>query len=156
MKGSILVIMTAMKTIVDGAGIGYWDVNDGIRETVQSKRPWLPDERGHVEQGMLALMVGTCDKRGVARPKLPAEYVAAAIALAVHETNWLVACHWLGEGLATNAAMVAGEDEAAEVVTAGQLCAMVLAAVAKDEQYISQFNARWDPLEQPADQEAQV
>jgi len=61
-------------------------------ELVNGETPWSPSDRQKCFSIIGSLMQGSCDVMGVARFELPAEYVAASIAMFVHPNNSMVAC----------------------------------------------------------------
>lgn len=53
---------------------------------------WLANQRSQARRCVEAVCYGALDLLGLPRMQLPAEFIAATIALHVHPANWLVAC----------------------------------------------------------------
>ena len=90
---------------------------------------------------------GTLELIGLNRFDLPAEYVAAMIAMFVHPSNVMVACRWLDTG-GTRTADAMGNPNIAsqnnEPIHASQIFALVIQILDNDDVIIckNQFEAR--------------
>lgn len=104
---------------LDTIGISVDDFNKVISDT-----PWLGSERNRVTTALNTLLSGVLDAAGVARFNLPAEWVAAAIAVFVSPINIQLACRYV-ERPATVADLGRGVDEP-DRCTAQQLFALIV------------------------------
>ena len=95
MKLNIRTSMASMKFLATQGSIGHLaaiGVTDDDFNLVTGSQPWNPSNRQKVYQILGLLMHGSCDVLGVPRFKLPAEFIAGAIALFVHPNNAQQAC----------------------------------------------------------------
>ncbi len=95
------VVKGAMHALADGAAMGSLQ-NLGVPpqdlRLVTGAISWNASQRTLVVRTLETLMFGTMDILGLPRFSVPAEYVAAAIAMFVHPTNILVASVWMESG----------------------------------------------------------
>jgi len=70
---------------------GVLDYNDDDIEFLRGDRLWLAHDRNRARRGIEAFAFTALDIVGLPRISLPAEFVAAVIALHVHPTNFQVA-----------------------------------------------------------------
>lgn len=75
---------------LDTIGISIDDFNKVIGDT-----PWLGSDRNRVTVALNTLLSGVLDAAGVERFNLPAEWVAAAIAVFVSPINIQLACRYV-------------------------------------------------------------
>ena len=140
MKTSLAICLGALEHLVSGSGDHFFDASPEVARLISQDAPWTVQDRPQVERGMQALLVGALDLAGLDRIELPAEFVAAAIALAVKPCNQLVACVWMSRAHSA-AVMVAEEEQAHEPLSARQLFALVLSIPGACP--LSQFESRW-------------
>lgn len=94
-----------------------------------SAAPWIASQRADIRASLETLCHSSTEVMGLPRFELPAEYVAAVIAVFVHPCNIAVACSWM-EGRLPRAMDLHGRGDSTpqgmEHLTASQLFAMVL------------------------------
>lgn len=121
----------AMMMIANMGKVGQLDMVGISRddfEKVSGETVWLGTDRNRVSQVLNNLLCGALDVIGVPRFQLPAEYIAAGIALFVAPVNSHAACRFM-EKVPTAQALGRGADES-EMCTARQLFALVTQLVA--------------------------
>jgi len=96
-----------------------------------SHTPWLAPDRNRMNQVFNSIMSGTMDVVGVPRFQMPAEYIAAGIAMFVAPINIHVACRFM-ERIPTAESLGRGLDQA-DMCTAQQLFSLVVQLVADPE-----------------------
>jgi len=79
----------ALRVLADEAQV---DLNKDDIQFLKGPRLWLRSDRGRVRRCLEAYAYGGLDIIGLPRFPLPAEFVACAIALHVHPSNWMTAC----------------------------------------------------------------
>lgn len=108
-----------------------------------SDKLWTVQNRRQVLNTLDALMYGTTDALGLARPRIPAEMQAAFVASYVEPVNRLVACIWMSEQRMTNGAAadyVDAEDVlTVEPASVHKLTNCVLFLVAEDRQIMDKI-----------------
>ena len=104
------------------------DVDPERYEIVTQKAPWLAPQRHVARSGLESLCHATVELLGLPRVEIPAEYVAAVIAVFVDPVNYMVACSWFEGQLPSANDMVTKDDPPAgmEHLKAHQLFGMVL------------------------------
>lgn len=131
MKIQLSVIKGAMQALTEGTATGSLSalglLSDDLK-LVTGAIPWTAAERNIVTRTLDALQYGTMDLIGLPRFTIPAEYVAAAIAMFVHPTNIMVACRWLesGQNSANYLGDPSGSSTNTEEIEASQLFALVI------------------------------
>lgn len=129
---SMATALAAMKHIEQGSVTGEIDAFGVTKEDMKlttGDTVWKGSDRSRVTNVLEVIMFGTVDVMGVPRFDIPAEYVAAVIAVFVAPSNTMLACRYL-EGRSSAASIVLqGSDESAhglERCTARQLFSLVL------------------------------
>lgn len=103
---------------------------DDFRKVTQDV-PWLGVDRSRVNSTLNTLITSTVDIIGMSRFQLPAEYIAAGIAMFVAPINVNAACIWM-ERAPTSEDLGRGLDEPLSC-TASQLFALVTQLLADPE-----------------------
>lgn len=136
------ITIGAMKTIANSGYRGHLQ-SLGITEADYKKfvgsGQWIAADRGRMSQVLSALLYGATDALGMPRFELPAEYVAAGIAVWVSGVNMSLACEW-----------APNSGEAAQLARSGffekpttkQLFALVQMALAEKD--ASEFRALFE------------
>jgi len=117
----------AMAMIAAQAENGSLDSLGVTREDFKkltSNLPWLASDRARMTQVFFSMMSSTQDVVGVQRIQLPAEYIAAGIALFVAPVNVHGACVFGSRGAKPAEEM--GRMATTEAVTADRLFALVM------------------------------
>lgn len=124
----------AMSMIANQARIGHLD-NIGISiedfEKVNGQVPWMAVDRNRVTLALNTMLTSTLDVIGLPRFQLPAEYMAAGIALFVAPINVHSACRFI-ERPGSSESLGRGVDEP-ERCTAQQLFALIVQLVSDPE-----------------------
>lgn len=68
---------------------------------IVGKRPWVGADRLRVIRVLEGLIHGMVDIMGLPKFQLPAEYIAAVVAIFVSPVNYFAACSWLGSYIAS-------------------------------------------------------
>lgn len=104
MRAQLQVIKGAMQALATGSATGSLEalgILPSDLQTTLGKLPWQANERHLVTKTLDILMYGTMDLLGLPRFQVPAEYVAATIAMFVQPLNLMVACRWMEAGQPT-------------------------------------------------------
>jgi hypothetical protein len=139
-KTSLEAVKSSLEYLVNGAGDGYFKANPAVRDMIGQDEPWHGSQRGVVSQGIGNALFESCDLAGLERVQLPAEFMAAGIALMVKPANWLLASHWVG-ALHSNMVLANEEESLFDPVHPSQLFALVLSV--GDHFQKGNFLARW-------------
>ena len=131
MSLQLQVVKSAMTALAKGTATGPLQ-NLGLLpqelELVTGNIPWKASERNQVSKALHTLMYSTQDALGLQRFEVPAEYVAATIAMFVSPTNIMVACSWMEADLLSASAI--GNPHLESInrneIRAAQLFALVL------------------------------
>ena len=105
---SLEVCLSSMQMLASGAACGPLQslgLLPNELELVTGQNPWRTDQRNQVSKILHTLMYSTLDALGLHRFAVPAEYVAATIAMFVKPRNSLVACSWMEADLLTASAI---------------------------------------------------
>ena len=108
MSVQLAVVKSSMVALSKGAATGPIQALGLLPkelELITGDVPWRADQRIIVSKGLHTLMYSTMDTLGLQRFEVPAEYVAATIAMFVQPTNVMVACSWLEADLRSAAAV---------------------------------------------------
>ncbi len=108
--------------------------------------PWKINERNIIVRTLDLLMFGTMDILSLPRFEVPAEYVAATIAMFVSPSNIMVSCRWMesGQPAADFLGNPAASTQNTSYTNASQLFALVIQLSNDGEvaQCKNQFEAR--------------
>ena len=116
--------LVAEGQVYNGTGVlGLTD--DDIRLTCGAN-PWIGIDRIQVVRTLDTFLYGMLDVLALPRISVPAEYVAATIAVTVDALNIMVACRWM-EKVDAGAAADLAEGTEAQPATARQLFALCTA-----------------------------
>jgi len=122
-----VVAKRAMSMIASQGRVGHLDMigisQDDFNKVI-SDIPWIPADRNRVISTLNTLMSGILDTCGMPRFPLPAEYVAAAIAVFVSPVNIHLACSYIEKPSTANQ-LGTGVDEP-ERCTAQQLFSLIV------------------------------
>ncbi|UOF79415.1 scaffold protein [Microviridae sp.] len=91
------VARNMMKALASQAKAGFLDnvaVSKKDWDDVSKESIWVGPERNRITAAFYALLTSATDAFGFDRIKLPAEWIAAGIALWVAPCNWLTACRF--------------------------------------------------------------
>lgn len=91
----IEVAIGCMRILANLGKGGYLDsvgVSRGDFERLISDHPWLGAERNRMTNVLMSMINGSIDAMGLPRFQLPAEYLAAGVAVFVHPINCMSAC----------------------------------------------------------------
>lgn len=102
-------------------GISQDDFNVATGNT-----PWIGSQRNRVVQTLKSMMFLSTDNLGFPRFRLPAEYVAGAIATWVSPCNAHVACHALANVPSAQELATKGNQQVIDECTPEQLFALVV------------------------------
>lgn len=144
MKTCFTTACTALHYLANGAGDHYFDASPETRKLISQEEPWLNIQRNQIQEGFEALLHGSCDAANIPRIELPAEYVAAAIALVVKPANTQKACSWLADQ--SNGAIgqrMEGDERVYETVSNRRLFDLVLTFGHRGTE-IQEFRAKWE------------
>lgn len=109
-----VVAKRAMTMIAQQGSVGFLDLIGLSQEDfkkVSGKVPWLPSDRNRVEAILRTLISGVLDASGMKRFRIPAELVAASIAVYVSPVNIPLACAFLEGAKTANDMSRGGNDE---------------------------------------------
>jgi len=119
-RGAMTMLANAGKAGFLGlVGISQDDFNVATGET-----PWIGSQRNRVVQTLKSMMFLTTDNLGFPRFRLPAEYIAGAIAVFVSPVNVHAACHALAQS--PSAADLARGGDQLDECSAEQLFALTV------------------------------
>jgi len=104
--------------------LGMVGISQGDFDLLTGSLPWTSQDRNRMHVTLNALLNLSCDALGVARFRLPAEYVAAGIALWVNPINAQSICRIM-ERTPSASDMGKGSDDY-DVCSADQLFALVV------------------------------
>lgn len=116
-------------------------VTEDDYKLVTGSNPWLGVDRPRVRQVLDMLAAGIMDLTGTARFEMPAEYIAAVVAVFVHPTNCMVACQW--QSNMRPADEILGASSQAMIVDPAVLFVLVC-KIYGDEHGASQIKAAFD------------
>ena len=150
MSLSLSVCLSAMDALCKGTATGPLQTLGLLPnelELVTGNVPWKASERNQVSKSLHTLMYSTQDALGLQRFEVPAEYVAATIAMFVRPANIMVACSWMEADLLSASAI--GNPHLESInrneIRAAQLFALVLQILQESATVSScraQFEAR--------------
>lgn len=116
---------------------------------------WSTTDRPRVRRVLDAYLYGCVDALGLPRFELPAEYVAAIIAVFVHPCNYFAACTWI-TGAVSQEELLSGKSgkvpEGFEKVKPSQLFAIIIELQTKSTEVAKSYekkmlaNAQNEPL----------
>lgn len=86
-----LSIVKATTDTLEASLVGYGVTKLQLQKAM-SPAPWIGGERAEVRRTLDSLIYASVDAAGLPRIDLPAEFVAAVLAIFVHPTNLMVAC----------------------------------------------------------------
>lgn len=149
MSIQLSVIKGAMQSLANGMASGCLETLGVLPDQLQlvtGQLPWQLNERNIVVRTLDLLMFGTMDILSLPRFEVPAEYVAATIAMFVSPSNIMVACRWMESSQASADLLgnPASTSQNTSYITSTQLFALVL-QLANDGQVSicrNQFEAR--------------
>jgi len=95
---------------------------------------WVGSDKTTVRNALNAALYAGVDVLGFERFKLPAEYVAAVIAICVKAVNWKMASIYMSDSQLTELDVLAGYQEERVPVNADRLFGLVLKCKAQAEQ----------------------
>ena len=131
MSLQLAVVKSAMTALATGTATGPLQslgLLPAELELVTGDIPWKASERNQVSKALHTLMYSTQDALGLQRFEVPAEYVAATIAMFVQPSNVMVACSWMEADLLSASAI--GNPHLESInrneIRAAQLFALVL------------------------------
>ncbi len=134
MAVELTVVKGAMQALAAGSATGLLEslgmLPDDLK-LVMGNTSWRNNERNMVIRNLDTLMYGTMDVLGLPRFMVPAEYVAATIAMFVHPCNLMVACMWMESGQQSADAMGNPNSQSTNIqgVAASQLFALCIQLV---------------------------
>ena len=147
---TLSVCLSSMKMLSKGTATGPLQTLGLLPQElklVTGDTSWKTSERNQVSKALHTLMYSTMDALGLQRFEVPAEYVAATIAMFVAPSNIMVACDWMQSDLLSASAI--GNPNIDSInrnpITAGQLYAIILQLSEHDAMINScrnQFEAR--------------
>lgn len=100
-----------------------------------SDNGWVGTDKTTVRNALNAALYAGVDVLGYERFRLPAEYVAACIAISCKEVNWKSACIYMADSKLNELDVLAGYQEEREQVNAERLFALVLECKAASGQF---------------------
>lgn len=122
-----VIAKRAMSLIAQQASMGMLD-NIGLSEQdwkkVNADVPWIGSDRNRVTVSLNTLLSGVLDAAGVPRFALPAEYIAAGIAMYVSPINIQLACAYVERPRSIQS--LAGNQNEFDTCTAAQLYALIV------------------------------
>lgn len=140
-----MMVKSAMDLIASGAGDGYLECTEEEKRLLKIDRFWTPREKFTVLSGMQKTLMGSLTAAGYPALDVPAEFVAAGIALMVRPVNQLSASVIMGEGLVNVEEMMQGGQFAdAQTVSPRALFAMVMKARLWDKDFQERMQERLD------------
>ena len=86
----------ALSCVTIAAEQGYVDLDADEIDFIQTQRLWLATDRSRARRILETFVYGALDLQGLPRFPVPAEYLAACIALNVHPSNYMAACVVIG------------------------------------------------------------
>lgn len=148
MKIQLEIIKGSMQALANGQAVGTLENLGLIAEDIKlvtGGTAWQNAERHRITKTLDALQYGTMDLIGLPRFTVPAEYVAAVIAMFVHPANIMVACRWMESG--QNSVSFMGDPSSTtntEAISAGQLFALCLQSISQidSQAFRKQFETR--------------
>ena len=105
---------------------------------------WVGTDKSTVRNALGALFYTGVDVLGFERFELPAEYLAACIAIAVKPVNWKIACIYSADSHLMNLDVLAGYQEQREEMTSERLFALVLECKSASEQFGIQLETAFE------------
>jgi len=142
----IEIALGAMNLIADGTAatdFKSFGLNPEEAELLGQPKMWLNHDRPTVERLFNVLTHGVMDAIGATRFPVSVEYLAAVLSVFVHGCNTQIASEWCVRAQ-SNGALADGVPEfGAEMVTAGQLFALMLELRSYNNgTFIERFNRR--------------
>lgn len=132
-----------MQVIADGGSDGLLDLAPEDWRVLTSKSLWLAQERARARRGLQAACYGTLDAVGLTPFQLPAEFVAAAIAIFCNPCNYMIACHEMCHQARSSVTELASDyEEGLEPMRPEKLFALCLQAYSDSENFRNQFATR--------------
>ena len=139
------MVKSAMDLIASGAGDGYLECTEEEMRLLRIDRFWTAREKFTVLSGMQKTLQGSLTAAGYPALDVPAEFVAAGIALLVRPVNQLAAATIMGEGLiGVEEAMQGGQYTDAQIVSPRALFAMVMKGRLWDHHFQTKMMQRLD------------
>lgn len=132
------VIASASGAHLSAMGISKADFNITVGDV-----PWTVEQRSRVMKTLEALTYGVLDNLGLPRFSVPAEYMAAIIAMFVSPANVMPATRWIEATPPADKLAIDTDNATAEKVTARQLFALVIEALNDDVQ-LSSFRSKFE------------
>ena len=145
------VVGYCLNLLVDALPTYTANLMEADRERLSSEVPWTVSDRGRMTRALEQVLAGGTELAGLPPVSLPAEFVAAAIALTVHPVNHLVACSWSGEKLSLQTeanGYIEGQSTPCchEVVTPRKLLALTIQAYSHDGGFKQRFDSAVERL----------
>lgn len=143
MNVSLRQVRSALAIIAGGAAehIKACGVTPADFKLLTGERPWLAAERGRVRSTLDAVVHGSTSALGLPQLELPAEYVAAAIAMLVSPVNMQAACLFSESGR-TVADLAGAPATGAAALSSTQLFALVMQAYGEED--LGDFQAQFE------------
>lgn len=145
------VVGYCLHLLVQALPIYTANIMEADRERLSSDVPWTVSDRGRMTRALEQVLAGGTELAGLPPVVLPAEFVAAAIALCVHPVNHLVACAWCGEKLSLQTEANGAVDGVVtpgvhEVVTPRKLLALTIQAYGHDGNFKERFDSKLEEI----------
>ena len=102
------LVRSAMELIASGAGDMYVDASEEEKRLLAQDRFWQGPESNIALSGLQKVLTGSASAAGYPGIDLPAEFIAAGIAMMVRPCNQLGACTLLARNLVTVDEAVSG------------------------------------------------
>lgn len=132
-----------MRMMAEGSADGALDLTPEEYRVLVQRSNWLPAQRNVARRGLHAMLHGTMDAVGLSIFQVPAEYVAAGIAVFVSPCNMQAACSELaGESRYSTTMLTNRNTEGVEEITSQQCFAMVLQAYDAAPEFRKRFEER--------------
>ena len=128
---SIQTALGSLRLVAEGQvynGTGVLGLTDDDIRLTCGANPWIGIDRIQVVRTLDTFLYGMLDVLALPRISVPAEYVAATIAVTVDALNIMVACRWM-EKVDAGAAYDLAEGTEAQPATARQLFALCTATL---------------------------
>jgi len=137
------MVKAAMSIIADGGSDGLLDLTPEDWNILTGQTIWLARDRAAARRGLQAACFGTLDAIGMTPFELPAEFVAAAIAMFVSPCNLQIAANEMClQAKATVSDLSSEKDEGLEPMRASQLFALVCQAYGETAPFKERFVQR--------------
>jgi hypothetical protein len=140
-----------MRLCTDSLPVYTANVNEADLDRLKSQVPWTGTDRARMTRALEQVLAAGTELASLPAVPLPAEVVAATIALIVHPINHMVACSWCGQKLSLQTEMAGGTEanEAPavhEVVTPRRLLALTVAAYGQNPVFVENFRNKVEGL----------